>query len=320
MNFPNRNTSPTANRRRLRQLIAGPEILVLPGPYDAMSARLLAKMGFEGLWAGSLAGAASTLAVPDTGIMTMDGFLRWCTSLADASGLPVVCDCDNGYGGPVQVAHTVQAFERAGVAAIQIEDQASPKHCQRLPLPWAHVTKAEMVSKLRAAVDARVDESLMIWARCDVLSAGRGMSEALERTNAYADAGADGIKLLASNADDLAEFARQWQRPTPLFMSFSRFPQLTKNEVAAMGYKVMEIPTVSIQVALQAVEDLMGEFLETGSMANPRTRMKTFEDLKLLYDFDAAVEITERAEAWPQHPRGDSHPVAATARLVPGAQ
>ena len=311
MNFPNRNTSPTATRRRLRQLMAGPDILVMPGAYDAMSARLLAKMGFDALWAGSHAGAAVTLAVPDTGIMTMSEFLRWCTSLADASGVPVVCDCDNGYGGPVQVAYTVQAFERAGVAAIQIEDQASPKHCQAYDLPWVHVSKEEMVSKLRAAVDARVDESLMIWARCDVLSAGLGMSEAVERTNAYADAGADAIKVVTRSAVDLAEFARQWQRPIPLCMSTSHFPQFTNEQITAMGYKVRELPHVPMQAALQAVEDVMAEFLQTGSMANPHTRMKTFADLKTLYDYDAAVEITERAESGAKSRRQDSKAAVA---------
>ncbi len=215
--FPIRQVSATASRQELRSLLAGPQPVELPGPYDATSAQLMARIGFKALWGGGYVGGASRLGVADVNLMTMTEQVDWCRSLVDATGLPVVADADDGYGEVLQISRAVQLFERAGVAGLVIEDQASPKHCafySRLPLNL--VSKEKHIAKIKTAVDARTDESMMIWARTDALPAINSVSEALDRANACVEAGADAVFTPSAWIESVAEFGRAWTGPEPL--------------------------------------------------------------------------------------------------------
>jgi 2-methylisocitrate lyase-like PEP mutase family enzyme len=267
--FPIRQASPTASRLRLRELLAGPVPVELPGPYDATSAQLLARIGFGALWGGGYVGGASRMGVADVNLMTMTEQVDFCRSLVDATGLPVVADADNGYGEALQVGRAVQLFERAGVAGLVIEDQASPKHCAfytRLPLNL--VSKDEIVAKIKTAVDARTDESMMIWARTDALPAGKGTAEALDRAAACVEAGADAVFTPSASLEDLAEIAGAWGRPEPLCMSSFNFPELTNDRVKEIGYKLRLHPLPAILAALRAVELVFTELHRTGSFGS----------------------------------------------------
>jgi 2,3-dimethylmalate lyase len=281
--FPIRSTSPTASRRRLRELMAAPEVVALPGPYDATSAMLLMRLGFEGLWGGGKVASASTIGAGDLGLMTMTEQLRFCASLVEATGAPVAADADDGYGGILQVARTVQAFERAGVAAIVIEDQAAPKHCAFYDdFPLVLVERDEMVAKLKTALDVRLDETMMIWARSDALAAGLGVAETLERIHAYAAAGADAIFVPCNKLDDLAAYAKGWDRSAPLVMSSAAFPAVTLDQAREMGFAAKIDPAAATLAALKAVEEVMLDYRRTGSLVNAGSRSKTakeFEDL-----------------------------------------
>lgn len=266
--FPQRQVSPTASRLRLRELMAGPEPLEMPGPYDAASAQLIARIGAQALWAGGNVSSAGRLGVPDVNLMTMTEQLEFCTSIVDATGLPVLADTDDGYGQALMVTRTVQAFERAGLAAIQMEDQASPKRCAWYPgEPVGLIPREQMVGKIKAAVDARSDEAMMIWARTDALPALRGTGEAVERAHAWVDAGADAVLITSKSLDDLGEIARNWGRPQPLCMTSYNFPALTRDGVKALGYSVRVHPMSAILAALRGVERVFTELYETGSFA-----------------------------------------------------
>jgi phosphoenolpyruvate phosphomutase len=221
--------------------------------------------------------------------------LRFASSIVEATGLPVVADCDNGYGGVLQVARTVQAFERAGVAAIQIEDQAAPKHCAFYSqFPLLLIDKEDMVAKLKTALDVRLDESTMIWARSDALAAGMGVDETLDRIHAYAEAGADAIVVPSTKLEDMAAYAKRWDKSKPLVISATKFPDLTNERVKEMGFSIRKDAFAPILAALQAVEEVMLDYRKTGSLANASKRSKTFKQFEELLDTGLAAEMDVR--------------------------
>jgi 2,3-dimethylmalate lyase len=291
--FPMRHTDPTAARKHLRAMAAAPDVAVFPGPFDATSAIIIARCGFEGLWAGGYVGSATSLGVGDLALTTMVEQLRFAASLVDSTGLPVIADCDDGYGGILQVARTVQAFERAGVAAMVFEDQAAPKHCAFYSeFPLRLIEKDEMVAKLKTALDARVDESAMIWARSDSLAAGMGVDETLDRIHAYAEAGADAIFVPSTKLDDLAAYAKRWDGSKPLVISATAFVDFLDNErVKELGFSIRTDAFAAILAALQAVEEVMTDYRKTGSLANAGKRSKTFKQFEDLLDTGLAAEM-----------------------------
>jgi len=291
MGYANRNLDPTEGRRELRRLMAADDVLAIPGAYDCMTARLMANMGFKALWGGSIAGSAVNLGVPDLEIMTMTEVLRWNQSLADASGLPVVADCDTGYGGPLNCARLVQAMERAGIGSVLIEDQASPKHCQRYTdRPYELVPTEVMAAKIRAGANARIDEELVITARCDALNTA-DVDEALERMHAYAEAGADLLLVIGREFDDMKAVGEAWDRPEPLMIAPVHNPSVTNKELAEIGYSVRIVPHEPMLAALQAIENVLGEYLAQESLAHVTTPMKQFTDLMDLVEYDQAVQV-----------------------------
>jgi 2-methylisocitrate lyase-like PEP mutase family enzyme len=301
--FPQRQVSPTASRRRLRELMAGPVPLELPGPYDTASAQVLAKIGFGALWAGGKVSSQGRLGVPDVNLMTMTEQLEFCTSIVDATGLPVVADTDDGYGQALMITRTVQAFERAGLAAIVIEDQASPKHCafyegMKLEL----ISREHLVAKIKAAVDARRDETMMIWARTDALPALRGPAMALDRAHACVDAGADAVFTPSSSLDDLAAIGRGWGRPHPLVMSSSKFVHLPVERISTIGYSGRIHPREAMLAALRAVELVYRELYDTGAFGEAVDDSLPSDELDALGGQAQAEELDERFRALSEAP------------------
>jgi 2-methylisocitrate lyase-like PEP mutase family enzyme len=252
-------------------------------------------MGFEALWGGGYAGGAGRLGVPDVNLMTMTEQVDFCRSLVDATGLPVVADADNGYGEALQVSRAVQLFERAGVAAMVIEDQATPKHCAfytRLPLKL--VSRDEIVAKIKMAVDARTDEAMMVWARTDALPAVGSVQEALDRAHACVDAGADAVFTPSASLDDLAAIGRAWGRPQTLCMSSFNFPDLTNAGVTELGYGLRLHPLPAILAALGAVERVFGELLATGAFGSARGASLSSSRFEKLLGAPEAEDMDQR--------------------------
>ena len=172
-----------------RQLIESPKILVLPGAHDALSLKLIERAGFQAAAAGGYSATASLIGQPDVAQLGMSEMAELYARLCDCTELPLLADADTGYGGPTNVARTVRAYERAGVAALFIEDQVSPKRCGHMEGKQV-VPAAEMVAKLKAALDARIDEAMIVMARTDA-RAVEGLDAAIERAELYREAGAD---------------------------------------------------------------------------------------------------------------------------------
>lgn len=190
--------------QRLRELLRGPGIIVAPGAYDAVSARLVEQAGFDAVYIGSYATAASRLGLPDAGLVSMREMVDHAASVVGAvERIPVIADAENGFGSAVTLWRTVREFERAGVGGIHLEDHEFGKH---LDVAGRVLAKAEMVEKVRAAVDAREDRAFVIIARTDAgwLKGGGGLEDAIDRCLAYGAAGADMVFPAGVRASTLA--------------------------------------------------------------------------------------------------------------------
>ena len=278
----------------LRELIAGPGLVVAPGVADALNARLVAAEGFKAIYMTGGGTSAVRLGMPDVGLLTMSEMVDNAGRIADASGLPVISDADTGYGNPLNVQRTVRAFEKAGVAAIHLEDQEFPKRCGHLsgktlvPMP-------DMANTIRAACDARVDGDFSIIARTDALGV-EGIERALERARAYEKAGADMIFVEAPlNLDHLAAIPKAFRVPALLNMSVSgKTPLLSTVELAKLGYKVAIYPNFGTLVALAAVRNYLRQLRETGTVTQFVKEMASFTEWFDLMGLQEVKAVEER--------------------------
>ena len=221
----------TSPGSRLRALIEGP-LVVMPGAFDALSARLIERAGFPAVMAGGFAAAGTLLAQPDAGQMTLNDYTAHYGRIVDAVSVPVFVDADTGFGGVNNVHRTVRSFSRAGIAGMFIEDQTTPKRCGYIAGKSLISTK-EMVAKIKAALDAREDDSFVICARTDAWSA-IGPDEAIERACRYREAGAD--MTFVQGADELADITRVCASvPGPQLTNLSHASPRAKPTIAEMA-------------------------------------------------------------------------------------
>lgn len=263
---------------RLRELLAGPDLLVAPGAYDALSARLIAQTGFSVVYMTGFGTAASLLGQPDVGLLTMSEMLSHATALATASGdVPLIADADTGYGNPINVRRTIREYERAGVAALHIEDQVWPKKCGHMEDKQV-IPLQEMVQKIRAAVDARQDPDFVIIARTDA-NAVYGLEDALRRGCAYREAGADVVFIEAPRT--LAELQTIVQAfpGTPLVYNWvqgGKTPLLSLEEIRTLGFKLVIFPVSLLFAATHTMLEML-QVLKQGHTPNAFTSsMVTF--------------------------------------------
>jgi 2,3-dimethylmalate lyase len=223
---------------KLRQLVDAEKILVAPGTYDPLMARLIAHAGFEAVEMNGAGVTYTTLAMPDLGLVTMTEMVERAYRVADACELPVICDADTGYGNALNVIRTVREFERAGVAAIRLEDQEIPKRCGHFTGKTL-VSVEEMVGKLKAAIDTRIDPDFLIIARTDARSVD-GLEAALDRVAAYADAGADMVFVEAlQSVEEFAAIPRAVDVPVLANMiEGGRSPLLSADDLQNLGFSV----------------------------------------------------------------------------------
>lgn len=223
---------------KLRQLVNDEKILVAPGTYDPLMSRLIAQAGFEAVEMNGAGVTYTTLAMPDLGLVTMSEMVERAYRVADACDLPVICDADTGYGNALNVIRTVREFERAGVAAIRLEDQEIPKRCGHFTGKTL-IPVEEMVGKLKAALDTRIDPDFLIIARTDARSVD-GLEAALDRVAAYADAGADMVFVEApQSAEEFAAIPKAVDVPVLANMiEGGRSPLLSADDLQKLGFSV----------------------------------------------------------------------------------
>lgn len=250
----------------LRGLLEQPGPVVAPGVYDALSARTVEQAGFAAAFVSGAAVGASLLGLPDLGLMTMTESLAQTARIAAAVDIPVIADCDTGYGNPLNVHRTVEEFERSGVAALFIEDQTTPKRCGHFDGKEL-ITIEEMVQKVRAAVDARRDPDLVLIIRTDAI-AEEGLDGAVARALAYVKAGADMIFVEAPrNRAELASLPTRI--PAPLMVNLVEggvTPLLTVDELSSLGYRLISYSGTLQKAAMKTFESVLAELSASGSL------------------------------------------------------
>ncbi len=287
MNFPLRGqealTDPGARLRRLWEVR---NIVVMPGVFNALLARLVQFEGFEALYISG-AGVTNTLmGLPDHAFISLPEMAHVCGYITRAVNIPAVADADTGYGEALQVAYAVRTLERAGLAGIHLEDQVSPKRCGHLE-GKAVIPKEAMVAKIRAAVNARENPNFVIIARTDARTV-EGLEAAIDRARAYLDAGADAIFTEAlQTPDEFEAFARAI--PAPLMANMTEFgktPYLTVNEFAQLGYKMVIFPMTCLRVMMKAAERALETLKQSGTQTPLLDQMQTRAELYELLEYD----------------------------------
>jgi carboxyvinyl-carboxyphosphonate phosphorylmutase len=263
---------------RLRDLLAGPGLIVAPGAYDALSARLIAQAGFSVVYMTGFGTAASILGQPDVGLLTMSEMVSRAAALAAVVGdLPLIADADTGYGNPINVRRTIREYERAGVAGLHIEDQVWPKKCGHMEGKQV-IPMDEMVQKIRAAIDARQDPDFVIIARTDA-NAVYGLEDAIQRGQAYREAGADVIFIEAPRSiKELSTIAQAFPGMPLLFnwAESGKTPALSLDEIRTLGYKLVLFPVSMLFAATRAMLGLLEVFKQRQTSAPFAEHMVTF--------------------------------------------
>jgi len=274
----------TAPAARLRALLARPGLLVLPGCFDALSARLVEAAGLEAAYVTGFGTAATAFGMPDAGLVSFAEVKERAAAMAAAVSIPLVADADTGYGNEMNVYRTVRETARAGLAGIQLEDQVWPKRCGHVG-GHAVVPLDEAVRRVRAAAGARAEADIVIVARTDA-RAGIGFEAALERGRAFAEAGADVVFLEAlASREEMAEAAAVI--PAPLLVNLiegGRTPLLSHVELERLGARVAIYPLTLLRVVTGALVDHLAR--GAGSFA-PYDGAPSFEELKRIVGFDA---------------------------------
>lgn len=279
---PNAAPAPLRLAQRLRQ----PGLVVAPGVFDMVSLRLADAMGFEALYMTGFGTVASHLGLPDAGLATYSDMVGRVTQMARMARTPLVADGDTGYGGLLNVAHTVRGYEAAGAAAIQLEDQEFPKKCGHTPGRRVIAT-ADMVRKIRVAVEARQNPDFLIIARTDARTS-LGLDEALRRAEAYARAGADMLFVESpESVDEMRQIGRSFHLPLLANMvEGGRTPVLPREELAAIGYRMAIFPVTALLAATQVMQAVYQQLLQTGASVPPAAPLMPFADLTHLMGFE----------------------------------
>jgi len=276
MSKPNMSQS-----KQLRDLLNSKSIVKVGGAYDAMTAKLVEHFEFDAIWAGSFA-ISATHALPDASIMTMTEFLGTATSMVESCKIPVIADCDTGFGGPNNVSHMVKKYESAGIAAVSIEDKIFPKQNSLLEDGTQELlSEKDFVAKLIAAKETKNDKNFMIIARVEALIAGLGIDEAIKRANAYENAGADAILIHSkkNTPDEIFEFSDVWKGKIPLIAIPTSYPSVTIDELSAHKISMVIYANHTLRVAYNAISNLLSQLAKAKSLDEVKLEMSTMDDI-----------------------------------------
>jgi 2-methylisocitrate lyase-like PEP mutase family enzyme len=292
---------------RLRQRIAQNRILVAPGAYDALTARMVEHAGFDAVYFTGAGLHYTSLASPDFGLLSMTEMVDRARQIVEAVSVPVIADIDNGYGGVLNVARAIRAYESAGVAGVHMEDQSFPKRCGLLAGKTL-VSTEEMVQKIRAAREARRDPGFVIMARCDAFIL-HGLDELIERGRAYLEAGADVlfVEAAGTSAEDLAAVGRAVDAPLITDMvEGSNSPWLSAGELEAMGYDIVIFPNSLTRMFARLGLDLLQTLKESGTTTAWHDRMFSFSQLLDLLGLERIMEFERRTTEGPVQTGGEA--------------
>jgi len=273
-------------RKPLSERIRQPGLIVAPGVFDMISARIADAMGFDALYMTGYGTVASHLGLPDAGLASYTDMLSRVRQIASGTATPLIADGDTGYGGLLNVEHTVRGYEAAGAAAIQLEDQQFPKKCGHTPNRTV-VALDEAVRKIRVAAQSRDSSDFLIVARTDARTA-YGLDEALRRGEAFLKAGAD-ILFIESpeSAEEMARIAASFDAPLLAnLVEGGRTPILDREQLEALGYRIAIFPASGFLAAGAALRSVYGELRQAGSTNRYRGELYAFSDFNRLMGFE----------------------------------
>ena len=262
---------------KLRQLLQEPGIIVAPGAYDCLTARIIEEAGFPAVYMTGAGTSVARLGFPDLALATMTEMTANAADIAASVAVPVIADVDTGYGGVLNVRRTVRKYQQAGVAAIHIEDQEFPKRCGHLDNKRV-IPAEEMVAKIRAAVEARTDENFLIIVRTDALAV-TGWDDTMNRCEKYIQAGAEALFVEALRTPEEAQRAVE-SLPVPLLYNFvetGKSPLIAAPELEQMGFKLVIFPVSALLTVTGVVGKLMRELKDKGTTAGMLDQMVSLE-------------------------------------------
>ena len=273
----------------LRKKLEGNSIIKVGGAFDAMSAKLVENSGFDAVWAGSFA-ISAVHALPDASILTMTEFFDVASNMSSTCKIPIIADCDTGYGGPSNVHHMVRKYESAGISSICIEDKTFPKQNSLLENGKNDLlSQKEFVAKILAAKEARNDKNLIIIARVEALISGAGMNEALKRATAYENAGADAILIHSkqNTPDEIFEFVDSWKGSAPIVVVPTTYDSVKISELESHKIKMVIYANQTLRVAHMAMTRLLKELIKADHISDVKDKMSSVQDifnLQEMYD------------------------------------
>ena len=277
------------------ELLRPGRALVVPGVANPLSALVAADCGFEALYVTGAGVSNFSLGIPDLGLLSLADMVDATSAIADVTDLPLIVDADTGFGNAVNAHHAVRRLERAGASAIQLEDQLFPKKCGHFD-GKAVVSTAEMVDKIKAAVDARRSQATLIVSRTDA-AAIEGYDAAIKRAQAYAEAGADILFVEALTTQEQVLDAPRRLGSIPQMLNIvhgGRTPTLPLAEIGAAGYAIALYANAALQAALAGMQQVLGVLRETGSLAGAQGLLASFAERQRLVGKPAYDALARR--------------------------
>ena len=285
--------------RLLLNHLESKSIVKVGGAFDAMSAKLVEFHGFDAIWAGSFA-ISATHAVPDASILTMTEFYDAASSMADACNIPVIADCDTGYGGPSNVSHLVKKYENAGIAAICIEDKIFPKQNSLLQNGQnSLISEKDFVAKIIAGKEAKQDKNFMVIARIEALISGAGMDEALKRATAYENAGADAILIHSKQKtpDEIFEFTDSWKGSSPIIVIPTTYDSVSIDELILHEIKAVIYANQTLRAAHSSMSKILKQMINSNRLTDVKEKISSMEDIFELQEMYQIKSDEESIEA-----------------------
>ncbi len=278
----------------IKDFIKRGELLVSPGAFNSISAKIVEQSGFDSVYMTGYGAAANLLGSPDIGLLSASEMIKHLSYMSESVDIPIIADADTGYGNVLNMYRTVREYEKAGAAAIQIEDQCWPKRCGHMDGKQV-ISAEEMAAKIRAAVDARQDEDTVIIARTDAL-APIGFDEAIRRGNLYKEAGADVIFVEAPpDIDKLKQIPKLVKAPILANMiEGGKTPVLSAEELQNLGFAIAIYPLSTLYVMTKAVKDLLYELKNTGTTQGKIGNMIDFPEFNEIVQLSKIRETEQK--------------------------
>jgi phosphoenolpyruvate phosphomutase len=285
-------------KHTLRELLSRPDPITAVGAHDAISAKLVEVNQFDAVWVSSFGLSAAQKSMPDANVLTMTESLEVAKNIKAAVSIPVIADCDNGYGNALNVMRTAQEFSSAGIAGISIEDATFPKRCSLYGGKHELVSTQEMAGRIRAAKEATRDNpDFCLIARTEALIAGLGLEEAMRRADAYQAAGADALLIhsKSKSADEVLQFAKQWKGTLPLVVVPTMFPNASVTQLHESGFKIIIFANQALRASVAAMRHQLGILKKEG---RAEVIDGAISPLPEIYDLVGVPQMQAREEAF----------------------